>query len=216
MRDYILFLQGPYYIRHLDFYRKLCRSRRKVAVDGGFRFFKKSGLVPDLLIGDLDSLKGVTNMLSRRTEVVTFPQKKNKIDSQLAIEHCIEQKARRIDIVVPAVGEVDHFMGNLMLLSRTGKLDTRKKPASVRIINIRYEAIPVDNGAVTFRSCVGDVISVIPISRAIRLTCSGTEYRAKTLRIERGHSVGMRNCIASRRAVFRIEGKAVIIRNFSR
>ncbi|MBD3258607.1 hypothetical protein GF377_09265, partial [candidate division GN15 bacterium] len=52
MAEYVLFLSGRYHQTHLDRYKQLCDGRVMIAVDAGYRFFEKVGLVPDLLIGD--------------------------------------------------------------------------------------------------------------------------------------------------------------------
>ncbi len=186
-----------------------------MAVDGGYRFFRKAGLVPDLLIGDMDSLGKFPADLSPRTRVVTFPNRKDKTDAQLALEHCLEAGARVVDIVSPGVGEIDHFLGNLMLLDVAPRFRKRRPLLRVRLAAVRWEAILVDDGARTFVDCVGDTVSVIPVSSTIRLSCRGTEYTAGDVMIRRGDSRGLRNRISKPRAVFRIKGKALIVRRFS-
>lgn len=214
MKDCVLFLHGSYYRRHVEFYCRLCRGKYLVAVDGGYRFFRKAGLVPDLLIGDMDSLGKVPADLSPRTRVVKFPSRKDKTDAQLALEYCLKAGAHAVDMVSPGVGEIDHFLGNLMLLDVGRRFRKRRPPPRVRLVAVRWEAVLVDDDVRTFVDCVGDMVSVIPVSSTIRLSCRGTEYAAGDVVIRRGDSRGLRNRIMKGRAVFRIKGKALIVRRF--
>ena len=215
MKNAVLFVRGAYRKEHLSFYKRLCRARTKVAVDGGYAFFKKTGLVPDLIIGDLDSAKGLPRKLHSRTTVVTFPVKKDKTDSQLALEYCIEQGARRIDIVMPSVGEMDHYFGNVFLLTASNVARWVEQGGRVRIVNAAFELHYLKNRKLTLRDCTGDTVSVIPLSRRVVLTCSGTEYNVKSAAVSRGQSRPMRNRITAKRAVFSIDGEALLFHMFS-
>ncbi len=216
MRDYVIFTHGVYKTGHLDFYRKLCRSKIKVAVDGGMSFFLKSNVTPDFLIGDLDSLKKMPKDLSRMTKVITFPIKKDKTDLHLAFEYCFSKQAESIDVVLPSFGQPDHFLGNVMLVNLVDKREHTASSPRIRFVNVRYEIIFVADRTETFVNCPGHLVSVIPLSNSIVLTCSGTEYDVSNLRIRSGDSRASRNRIASRRATFDIKGRAFIIHHFSR
>ncbi len=211
-RDYVLFLHGRYRADELPFYRRLCKKRRRVAVDGGYSFFRKSGLFPHALIGDFDSLKTVPRGLSKRTEILTFPVRKDRTDSHLALDFCIEREARDVDIVSPDTGDVDHFLGNVMLLT----LAARATPplGRTRIINAAYEIVCAHDERLAFVRRAGDGLSVLPLSASIRLSCSGMDYDAQNLRIRQGESCGLRNVVTASQAWVEVAGKALIVRRF--
>jgi thiamine pyrophosphokinase len=215
-RDFIIFTHGVYKSAHLNFYRGLCRSRFTIAVDGGIRFFLKADMTPELLIGDMDSLSKVPGKLSRRIkEVITLPARKDKTDLHLAVEYCLDQEARSIDIVTPSFGQPDHFLGNLMLVHFIDKQRRVGAAVRMRFINVYYEIIYVRDSSETFVGFTGDVVSVMPLSERIRLTTRGTEYDVDGVTVRRGETLSLRNRINARRAVFDISGKAFLIRNFS-
>ena len=211
MKDYALFISGTYPERHLEFYRGLCGRRTLIAVDGGYGFFRKTGLIPDVLIGDFDSIGHLPKNLPETTEVVTFPVRKDKTDTHLALDYCLERGARKIDIVMPGVGEIDHFIGTLMLSALVMKTRQSKPRPQLRFVNHAYEIIPVLDSRHTFRDCEGDTVSVVPFGGSIRLTCTGTDYPVKGASIAFGDSRGLRNRITAARAVFTVEGKALLI-----
>lgn len=214
--DFILFLPGTYYAKHLDFYTGLCRSHVTVAVDGGYRFFDKTGLVPHVLIGDLDSLKTPRGRLSSQTAVVTYPADKDKTDLHLALDYCLQRRSRTIDVVDPAAGELDHLLGNAMLLSYIRKQRRADRELSLRLVNTACEIIPLLDATLTLTDCKGHGVSVLPISDSISLTCTGTDYDCRALQIERGHSRSLRNRVREPEARVRVDGEALVIHRFAR
>jgi thiamine pyrophosphokinase len=212
----VLFLHGRYPGKHQKFYEKLCRSRFKVAVDGGYSFFKKTGIIPDLLIGDFDSLKPFPTSLSSKTEVIRHPTDKDKTDAQLALEHCILKGAREIDIVQPNVGELDQLLGNLMLLSLPRMYESLKLYPFVRIVNHAQEVFFLDGTTLIIERAVGDRVSVVPVSRKVTYSCRGCQYEIDGVRLRMGETLALRNRIVADPAEFRVKGQAFLIRRYSR
>ena len=215
MRNAILFLHGNYAAADLNYYKKLARGKYLVAVDGGYSFFRKTGLVPDLLIGDFDSIGRMPRKLTAKTTVVQHPACKEKTDAELAVDHCLALCAQEIFVVQPSQGEPDQFVGNLMLLMRKAQLKRQLQGCSVHIINRSYQVCALADGAGMISRGKGDTFSVVPISDQIVLTLSGTEYDVENLVIKRGESRGLRNRIIPNPAHIRVRGTALVIRQFA-
>ena len=215
MRKAVLFLTGRYRPRDFPFYRKLARGCFKVAVDGGYGFFRRSGLTVDLLIGDFDSLKRLPRRLSPKTVVARFPVDKDKTDTELALDYCLNHGLSQIDLVQPSLGDPDHFLANLFSLTRTSDHSPSRK-LRFRLVGPNYEAFSVENSRIRFRRARGSVVSVIPISASIVLTCRGTAFDVTLARITRGQTRATRNRITAADAWFTVTGKAFVIRHFSR
>ena len=214
MRDCVLFLNGRYGKRDIEFYRKLCRGKFKVAVDGGYRFFRAAGLFPDLLIGDFDSIGKIPTNLPRTTHVERYPIKKDKTDAELALDYCLARRARNIDIVQPSYGEPDQMLGNFLLLLVAARKNAGKYKPRIRLLNAKYEVQLLFDSSAIIPDSVGDVASILPVSEKIRLTTTGTSFDVKRIEILRGRSLGMRNRVTKMKATFRIEGMALLIRQF--
>ena len=214
MNDCILFLHGTYRAADLPFYKKLCVRKFRVAVDGGYAFFRKTGLLPDLLIGDLDSLGRKPSNLSTRTEVLTLPRDKDATDSEAALAYCLERNARRVDIVQPSTGELDHLLGNLMLLTRACKTGATRSKPKLRLINPSTEVRLVESESWSIRDAIGDTVSIVPLSKRVVLSCRGTEYNVERLTVRRGETIGLRNRIRAARARINIQGRAFVFHNF--
>ena len=113
----------------LDFIKKLKKERRDeklvlMAADRGLDFFQETGLVPDIADGDFDSVSGEGKAYLESlsdTEVVQLKPEKDDTDTQSALNLAIQNGARNILILGATGGRMDHFLGNLGLLS-LGKL----------------------------------------------------------------------------------------------
>lgn len=214
MKDCILFLNGTYKQRELAHYQNLAEGKFTVAVDGGYAFFRKAKMFPDLLIGDLDSIKVIPKNLPKQTTVKRYPTHKDQTDAELALAYCLEGGARRIDIVQPSYGEPDQLLGNFLLLSLvTSTVPARRLP-QVRIINLSYEVLLLHDSGYRIEGGAGDSVSIIPLSNAITLTTRGTAYNVRGVEVSRGRSLGMRNAVILPRAEFKVRGTALLIRQF--
>ncbi len=211
MISYTLFIQGKYKKSDLPFYKKLCERKVLVAVDGGYRFFKLSGMVPNILIGDFDSIGRFPVGLEKQTTVITYPTKKDSTDLQLAIEHCCSLGGRIINIVSPEFGEPDHYLGNAMLMIRM----KQKYPIiQVRLISRAYEIIPLIDDKALFRDAVGSKLSVLPLSEKITLSLQGVAYGSHDLSVGLGETISLRNEITAKCAKVEVVGKALVVRQF--
>jgi len=80
-----------------------------VAVDGGFSHLETIGRVPDLALGDFDSLGYVPG----NVEVMQYPSHKDKSDLEIAFDYAESQKFDRILVYGALGGRLDHTMGSL-------------------------------------------------------------------------------------------------------
>lgn len=132
MKASLIFLNGYYDQRHLDFYRSEIESAMEnrfplICADGGIRIFDElnqrgdAPLVPDVHIGDMDSgAEGITK--AKRTVQEWIGQTdKDYTDGQLAVDYALEQYGCRHIIIYgglprPDEYETDQFLGNLKLM----------------------------------------------------------------------------------------------------
>ncbi len=86
-----------------------------IAVDGGLRTCIAEGLVPHLLVGDLDSL-GSTELPD--IPLCRFPVKKDETDTYLAYLEGKKRGYTHFEIYGGLGGRADHTIANLQLLRR--------------------------------------------------------------------------------------------------
>lgn len=216
MKRAVLFLHGRYRQQDFEFYRRLCRGAFTIAVDAGYRFFRRTGIAPDLLAGDFDSLKKIPGDLPDKTAVKQVDVRKDQTDAEIALEYAVIHGFSHIDIVQPSHGESDHFLANVMLLQLVPALASGRSMPEVRIVSPRDEIILVEDGEMTISKATGDGLSVIPLSNDVKYSCSGTDYDVEGITLRVGQTRGLRNRIMKSRATFRVTGKALLIHRFGR
>ena len=132
MKAALIFLNGYYDSRHLDFYRSEIESAVEnrfplICADGGIRIFDElngSGnvpVVPDVHIGDMDSELGSITEAKQTVQEWVGRTDKDWTDGQLAVDYALEQYDARHIIIYgglprPDAYETDQFLGNLKLM----------------------------------------------------------------------------------------------------
>ena len=136
MKASLIFLNGYYDLRYLDFYRSEIEGAIEnrfplICADGGVRIFDELNrrsevlLVPDVHIGDMDSVahRGSKPFTQAKHTVPDWVGQTDKewTDGQLAVDYALEKYGCRHIIIYgglprPNAYETDQFLGNLKLM----------------------------------------------------------------------------------------------------
>jgi thiamine pyrophosphokinase len=88
-----------------------------IAVDGSANKLFDLEIIPDVIVGDLDSFENINN---KNIELVETPDQ-NKTDFRKTLEWCIEKNILNISIYGISGKSEDHFLGNYYTLSDFGE-----------------------------------------------------------------------------------------------
>ena len=155
----VIFVNGR--IPDLEQVRRLIRPNDHIfAANGGTRHALALGLLPSLVIGDLDSLSldDRLKLEAARTEIRLYPRGKDETDFELALNHSVSTGFTEI-LVIGALGNrLDQTLGNLALLTdpSLAGLDVRVDDGTEEAWFVHTEARVVGQK--------GDVVSLIPWS----------------------------------------------------
>ncbi|HEX7620848.1 MAG TPA: thiamine diphosphokinase [Anaerolineales bacterium] len=157
MSRVVIFVNG--HLPDLEQVRRLIRPADIfLAADGGTRHALALGLVPSLVIGDLDSLNDEDRrtLEAARTEIRRYPSNKDETDLELALHYGVETGFDQILIVAALGDRLDQTLGNLALLtgSSLAGLDVRVDDGVEQAWFVRTNA--------TVEGNPGDIISLIP------------------------------------------------------
>ena len=88
-----------------------------IAADGGARFCREMDLIPDILIGDLDSVskKDEDYFQKAGTKILKFEPRKDETDLELALLHSLSLEIEQIIILGGLGRRWDHSLANLLL-----------------------------------------------------------------------------------------------------
>jgi thiamine pyrophosphokinase len=88
-----------------------------IAADGGTRHALALGLMPNVIVGDLDSLPVNFETSTFAGEIILYPKDKNETDLELAIQHALTFNPEKIIILAALGGRLDQTLGNIALIS---------------------------------------------------------------------------------------------------
>ena len=165
----------------LDFLKKLQNENgekklRFIAADRGLDFFRETGLAPDIVDGDFDSVseegKAYLDSLTE-AEVIKLHPEKDDTDTQSAVNLAIQKGARNILILGATGGRLDHFLGNLGILT-LGK----QKNVQVALVDEQNYLCLAESGTRLFREKqFGKYVSFFPVGGEVKgLTLEGFKY----------------------------------------
>ncbi|PIZ61826.1 thiamine diphosphokinase [Candidatus Roizmanbacteria bacterium CG_4_10_14_0_2_um_filter_39_13] len=162
-----------------------------IAVDGGANMLSKQNIIPDVLIGDMDSIdKDVYRILKQNnTKVIIHPKEKDQTDSELAISYAIDRGFKEV-IITGFVGDrFDHMIATINYLS---KLLTKLK---VKIINNNEDIYFVTN-SLQFNGKINDEVSIIPLhADAEGVMTNGLQYELNHEILQLSSTRGISNVI---------------------
>ena len=149
-----------------------------IAVDGGHRHMKSLGLIPSLVIGDLDSMqkKDVELLENLGVEIMRFPPEKNETDLELALLEAATRGYQKILIVAGLGGRLDQTLGNLALLKSPALANCHIKmdDGCVEVWNLKGSQYP---GGLQILGEKGEVVSLLANgSHAKGIITQGLKY----------------------------------------
>lgn len=153
----VIFANGS--LPSLESVRALLRPEDTlIAADGGARHLLALGLLPHLLVGDLDSLDAASlaQLEAAGVQIRRYPTDKDETDLELALRHALERQPNSILIVGALGGRLDQTLANLSLLTdpQLADLDLRLDDGAEEAFFCRAQA--------EVRGRSGEVVSLLP------------------------------------------------------
>lgn len=169
-----------------------------LCADEGAAHARKMGLIPQLVVGDMDSIDVETRLWVREKEIPTdiYPAEKDMTDSEL----CLSQvpKSNPILLIMPLCGRYDHVMSNVLIAARYA-IEGREiviTDGRTRIYPVSAPAelvldVDVEKKKIGSKS---PIISVLPVfGSATGITSVGLHYPMEQSELHPGHSLGISN-----------------------
>ncbi len=180
-----------------------------VSANGGLRHLRHLDLLPDWVVGDLDSIDAEQKdwLQAHGVQVEQHPPEKNETDLELALDRAIREGAQQVCIVAAQGARLDHTLANLFLLTQQNL-----KSLDVRLDDGREEVFLIDSERVV-EGLPGDLVSLLPLGDSAQgVTTEGLYYplKGETLRADRTR--GISNVLLGKRALVRLgQGRLICI-----
>ena len=179
----------------------------KIAVDKGLEAFEGTGVTPNLLVGDMDSVSPeALARVTQTTQVERLPAQKDDTDGVYALDTAIARGADRITILGALGGRMDHALANLMLLARA-----HEKGAYAEILDAQMRIVRID-GEIELTGAKGDTFSLLPLGTATGVTISGCQYHAEEpLTLTGSYPLGVSNVVSEDEAKVAVESGDLLL-----
>ena len=158
-----------------------------IGVDSGTNYLYKLFLIPNLIIGDLDSINAKTLERAEKdsAEIISYETDKDKTDLELALDYLKINEAKNITVIGGESGELDHLFGNLLSIAAFHKKEYIEwKQANQNIIFPNSELININ---------IGKLFSLMPLSNLEGVSINGGKWNIKNENINFGSTKTLRN-----------------------
>ncbi len=193
-RKIIIFANGE--IKKPDQAQLFARAAEYIiCADGGAIHCDRMGIIPDMIIGDMDSIPlEIREKFARhRVAMEIFPVHKDDTDLELAIHHARAQIRKRgeasIHIFGGLGGRWDMSLATVFLLANRDNCNQQ-----IVLHGDRETFYALQPGEHRFLGAVGQRISFLPLQGDVKnVTLSGLRYPAKEISLKVGSCLGVSN-----------------------
>lgn len=158
-----------------------------IAADGAANYLEGTGIIPEAIIGDMDSLANRTGW-EQRTQVIEFAEQ-----DTTDFEKCLYATTAPLYIALGFTGrQFDHTLAALHVLARYAEV---KHVIMVDTVDLIYAA----TGPFAMDMSPGERLSVYPLGKVSFEASEGLKYKLDGLTMEQGGQIGTSNEVVNPR-----------------
>lgn len=181
----LIFLNGdPPYAEVANFYLKNCNFI--IAADGGANYLRTMNIVPDLIIGDLDSIKKTNLAYFKNKSDILRIREQSTTDFEKSLLYCINENKNNLIVFGTSGNRSDHSLNNFSILKRY------YKKLDIRLISGDYEILYVKK-KITFPYRTKETVSLLGMPKAVNVNSKGLKYKLINTDLEFGIKEGALN-----------------------
>lgn len=174
-----------------------------IAVDGGVNYLESSGFVPDIIIGDFDSLGSVPE----GNNVIRLKPEKDVTDMFAAIETGVSHGFNEFEIFGATGGRLDHTLANIQLAASLAQ-----KGIKHLIHGDGYRIVALENGEVAFDESNSGYISVFAHSDVCSgVSIEGLKYELKDASLTNNFTLGVSNEFTGKKSKISVKNGTLVI-----
>jgi len=180
-----------------------------VAADGGARYALEAGVVPDLVVGDMDSLgEDLAREVERRgASLERHPVRKDKMDGHLAVLAARERGATEADLLCAVGGRLGALFAVTHILLVAERIGLRST-----VVAERGRIFAIEAGSRTVLGVQQDSVSIFPLSGpATGVTLEGMEYPLENATLEPADTIGFHNELIGKEARVSVREGALLV-----
>ncbi len=181
MKRCLIICGGPEPCRNVE----ISENDFVICADGGYDKAIDARIAPDMVVGDLDSIK---SDIPSDIKTVTAPAHKDDTDTLLAVKLALKKGFRHICLVGACGGRTDQTIANLSVL-----IYLLKKGVWAEIIGDECNAMIIKNDTRTLSAELSRYLSVFSVSKSAVVSIEGAEYELSRYKLKRSFPIGVSN-----------------------
>ncbi len=165
-----------------------------ICADGGSNHAYRLGLAPQLIVGDLDSVRPeiLEHYRAAGVPVKQYPKEKDMTDLQLALAEAVAWGAKTVLLLAATGRRLDHTLGNLSVLAYLHARGVRG------IILDETNEIRLWEKEALIKGESGEEVSLLPLTtRVTGVSTENLKYAVKDGVFEIGNPYGISNILTS-------------------
>ncbi len=173
-----------------------------ITADGGARHVLQLNLLPQLAVGDFDSLEGelLERLQAAHVPIERHPAHKDETDLELALLAAIEHGATQVFVLAALGGRPDQHLANLQLLTHPALAH-----ADVRLLQDDWEVFVIRSHA-QIMGTPGDTVSLLPMTDEVQgIVTHGLYYPLQHEALRLGPARGVSNVLLGHEAKISVE-----------
>ncbi len=176
-----------------------------ICADGGFDHLYNNGVMPDLLVGDFDSVKNKPDIKNK----ITLPVEKDETDTLFALKKAFEKKPDEIFIYAGIGTRFDHSYANVCLLNLCLEKNIKA------VLTDGFNRVYLIDDDMEFQNETGNTVSIYSFSEECEgVTLEGFKYPLKDFTLKKYNLIGTSNIIEEKNAKIKIKsGKILVVCN---
>lgn len=192
------------------FKKYISKSDFSVAVDSGGDIFYKNNILPNLLVGDLDSIdkKSLTYFKDNKIKIEKYPCEKDLTDLEIGLNSLINNGCDKIYALGTIGSRIDHSLANIMILKKMYDLNYK-----CYMINDKNRVQYIESKKEIIINKEYENISIVPLSEnGINVSLEGFYYKITDYEMELGSTTGISNYLLNNEGSIKLNrGRALII-----
>lgn len=180
-----------------------------ICADGGANSAKKIGIIPNFIIGDLDSISLSTLNYFKNKSTIIQIKRQNDTDVEKCLKFAIKKGFKEAILLGVTGDRLDHTICNLGIVIKFFNIIKILLAAESSFLT------PI-NKMTTFKSKIGETISIYGFDKKTKITSSGLKYKLNNTMLPFGIKESTSNVTVSNIVELNVKGGIVfIIRDFN-
>lgn len=180
-----------------------------IAADSGAAHALRQGVMPDLVVGDFDSLSRADQEALETAETATqrLPTAKDLTDGQAAVDMALSLGARRLVLAGGLGNRFDHSLANVLLLHRA------HQAGATGFVTDGVQRVYLLTGKLEIPGNIGDQLSIVPLSETVAGVCAaGVRWPLDGATLHLGSTLSLSNELTEPTARLSVrEGTALVV-----